>query len=222
MDWTIERHQLPVAELHALGIPEHPHRTIRWCVPTDRALVLGSAQPESDVNREALEREGLDLVRRKSGGGAVLVEPGDIAWVDVVLPKADALWLDDVGRAFHWLGATWKKALESAGVENVTMHDGAMLNSEWSRKICFAGLGPGECLVDGKKVLGISQKRTREAAWFQCSVFFAFRTDRLVSLLNASPEEKQRMRGDVDAFVSSISISPAGIEGAFTKAISEC
>jgi lipoate---protein ligase len=219
MDWVIERYELPVVELHGLGVPENPPRTIRWCVPTNGALVLGSAQPESDADLEALQREGLDLVRRKSGGGAVLVEPGDLAWVDVILPRHDPLWLDDVGRAFHWLGGVWKQALEVAGLTNVTMHHGPMVNSEWSRKICFAGLGPGECLVDGRKVLGISQKRTREAAWFQCSVFFAFRTERIVGLLHASDEDKERMRNDVDAFVDSIDTLPEVIERAFVGAV---
>ena len=43
--------------------------------PTGPALVLGSAQPESDV------RAGVDIevVRRRSGGGAVLVVPGERA-----------------------------------------------------------------------------------------------------------------------------------------------
>jgi lipoate-protein ligase A len=105
--WQFERHEKPVRELHSLGVPDHPTRTLRWCVPSDGALVLGSAQDERDVDAEALSIAGLDLVRRKSGGGAVLVEPGAIVWADVILPKGDSLWLDDVGRAFHWLGEVW-------------------------------------------------------------------------------------------------------------------
>ena len=36
--------------------------------------------------------------------------------------------------------------------------------------VCFAGTGPGEVLVAGRKVVGISQRRTRAGARFQCSV----------------------------------------------------
>jgi hypothetical protein len=36
--------------------------------------------------------------------------------------------------------------------------------------VCFAGLGPGEVTRYGAKVVGISQRRTRHAARFQCAV----------------------------------------------------
>ena len=38
------------------------------------------------------------------------------------------------------------------------------------QQICFAGVGPGEVLLDGRKVVGISQRRTRVGARFQCVV----------------------------------------------------
>ena len=45
--------------------------------------------------------------------------------------------------------------------------------------MCFAAVGPGEVLrsesdsVAGKKVVGISQRRTKDAARFQCTLFRA-------------------------------------------------
>ena len=45
-----------------------------------------------------------------------------------------------------------------------------MIQSFWSHAICFAGVGPGEVLIDGAKVVGISQRRTRAGARFQCAV----------------------------------------------------
>ena len=37
--------------------------------------------------------------------------PGEVLWVDVVVPADDPLWDDDVGRATHWLGELWAAAL---------------------------------------------------------------------------------------------------------------
>ena len=114
-----------------------------------------------------VEATGVEVVRRRSGGGAVLVEPIGTLWVDVVLPRGDALWDDDVGRAAHWLGDAWAAAIGDRAV----VHRGAMVRAPLSDAVCFAGLGPGEVTVDGRKVVGISQRRTREAARFQCVAY---------------------------------------------------
>jgi hypothetical protein len=46
-----------------------------------------------------------------------------------------------------------------------------MVRSALSDVVCFAGLGPGEVTIGGRKAVGISQRRTREAARFQCVAY---------------------------------------------------
>ena len=138
-------------------------RTV-WVVEvTEPAVVLGSTQPAEVV------APGVHAVRRRSGGGAVLVEPGGLVWVEVLVPANDRLWEVDVGRAFAWLGRAWVGALRDAGVSGGLAHDGALVASGWSGLICFAGMGPGEVEVDGAKVVGMCQRRTRSGALFQCA-----------------------------------------------------
>ena len=189
--WSVEEAIADVATLHSLGPPANVRRTLRWCVPTTGAIVLGSTQPESDISRARADEFSLDVVRRRSGGGAVLVEPGDTTWLDVFIPRGDPLWLDDVGRAFHWIGAAWAEWLSAISDKSVEVYQGPLISNEWSKQICFAGLGPGEVLMDGRKVVGISQRRTREGALFQCSIYRSFRTARLVSLLDVVAAEKE-------------------------------
>lgn len=181
--------------------------------------MLGSAQKGSDVDQHALNDAGLGLVRRKSGGGAVLVEPNDMVWVDVILPRHDSLWRDDVGMAFHWLGDVWRRTLKALAVSHVTVHDGAMINTIWSRQICFAGLGPGECLIDGRKAVGISQKRTREGAVFQCSVLLRFDPPRMVSMLTLSDDDKTDACKTLAQTVAAIDVPIAEIEREFLKSL---
>lgn len=150
------------AELHALGLPDPAVRTVRVLDATSVALVLGSTQAPLDTS--------VPVVRRRSGGGAVLVEPGGVAWVDVVVPRDDPLWDDDVGLAFHWLGDAWARALGELGVGGAVVHTGPLVRSDLSALVCFAGLGPGEVTVDGAKVVGMAQRRTRAGALFQCAV----------------------------------------------------
>ncbi|GAC1381916.1 MAG: hypothetical protein NVSMB4_10370 [Acidimicrobiales bacterium] len=132
-------------------------------------LVLGSAQKLDDIDADAAARHGFEVVRRRSGGSAVLVGPRHLLWVDVVIGASDPLWVDDVGRAPLWLGRSWVSALARAGVGGATVHDGAMQRQRWGSLVCFAGVGPGEVFVGTRKVVGISQRRTREGALFQCA-----------------------------------------------------
>ena len=47
----------------------------------------------------------------------------------------------------------------------------------WSSMICFDGVGAGEVLVDGRKLVGISQRRMRHAARLQCCWYAAYEPD---------------------------------------------
>lgn len=154
-------------------------------------LVLGSSQRDEAVDRVRVEQRGAEVVRRRSGGSAVLVEPGAAVWVDVTIPPGDPRWVNDVGRAFHWLGDAWVEALGGAGVE-CEWYDGPMRKTPWSGRVCFAGLGPGEVTVGGRKVVGMSQRRTREGVLFQCCAALRWEPERLLDLLALSDEERAR------------------------------
>ena len=167
--WAVDRLTGSAADLHARPFDPPVQRRLVVLDVTGVALVLGSTQRETEVDTDALGRRGVELVRRRSGGGAVLLAPGETLWVDVELPRDDPRWDDDVGRAFHWLGHAWADALEELGT-TCHVHAGPLRETRLSRAICFAGLGPGEVTVDGRKVVGISQRRTRDGARFQCVV----------------------------------------------------
>jgi len=161
-------------------------------------LVLGSAQRDDAVDWDRAARRGVEVVRRRSGGSAVLVEPGSAVWVDVTIPAGDALWDHDVGRAFHWLGAAWAEVLVAGGLP-AAWYDGPMRRGAWSDKVCFAGLGPGEVTVDGRKVVGLSQRRTREAVLFQCCAAVRWEPERLLDLLALDDADRARGAGDLAA-----------------------
>jgi len=136
---------------------------------TRRVLVLGSSQREDTLNHRVLDRTGISVTRRRTGGGAVLVSAGDLVWFDIVITPTDVLWVDDVGRSFNWLGAAVQDALSSLGVDT-RRHEGSLIKTEWSDRVCFAGVGPGELLIDDHKLVGMSQRRTKSAARFQVAI----------------------------------------------------
>ena len=174
--WPAERLAGHAGELHAR--PLASGRLVEVLDVTAAALVLGSAQPDA----VARPRNDVEVVRRRTGGGAVLLVPGEFTWIDVTIPRGDPLHDDDVGRAFHWLGETWAAALGALGLDPV-VHTGPPVASPWSSTICFAGIGSGEVVSDDRKVVGLSQRRTRAASRFQSVVFHRWDPDALLALL---------------------------------------
>lgn len=174
------------AEYHAREMPTDGGARLWIFEPARPALVLGSTQQESVIDADAARTRGVEIVRRRSGGGAVLLVPGETIWIDVLLPRTHGLWRSDIGAAPVWLGESVVATLVRSGLggEGLYVHTGAMESSPWSALVCFAGRGPGEVFdVRGSKILGISQRRTREWARFQCVVSLRWNPDSLTALL---------------------------------------
>lgn len=143
------------------------------------AVVLGSTQSFDLVDTDRAAALGFEVVRRRSGGGVVILQPDDHVWIDVTVPRGHPLWHDDVERATWWLGEAWCEALAATfgggdSVEGDTawaVHRDRLVARGGDRSVCFAALGPGEVTREGRKVVGIAQRRTKDAARFQCTVF---------------------------------------------------
>ncbi|MDQ4096764.1 MAG: hypothetical protein M3144_02695, partial [Actinomycetota bacterium] len=183
-----------------------------WLLDVERpALVLGSTQPDP----AGPPPPRLDVVRRRSGGGAVLVTRESVAWVDVLVPAGDRLWSPDVGRAFGWLGRSWVEALAALGVPGPQTHDGRLVTSPWSREVCFAGLGPGEVTVGGRKVIGISQRRRRDGALFQCAALLAWDPGGTAAALGLPREAA----ADLAGVAAGLPVDRDALEAAFLAAV---
>ena len=186
--YAVETFAGTAGEFHGRDIGADPAPAVWVFDVTAPALVLGSKQRDAGIADEAAcAAAGVEVVRRRSGGGAVLLEPGQIVWFDVVVPTA-ALHAagvgDDVAASMAWLGWHVASALADLGV-TADVHRGAMSCTAWCPLICFAGVGPGELLSDGAKLVGISQRRSRAGARFQCAVHTGWSPATLVGLLAA-------------------------------------
>jgi lipoate-protein ligase A len=187
-----------------LGLPtgfgrdhEPPSRLVRILEVDKPAIVLGSSQPDTDVDAAAAAAAGVDVVRRRSGGAAVYLAPGELVWVDVIIPASDPLWDADVGRATWWIGEAWAAAIDSAGAGPAEVWRAAMRRSAWSGRVCFAGIGPGEVRVDGRKVVGVSQRRVGGGVLFQTAALLWWDPGAVLDLLGYAAGERERGRGEL-------------------------
>ena len=169
--WSVERRIGDAATLHAFEPPSDPQPTLVVADLQRAALVLGSTQPVDVVDRERARERGLDVVRRRSGGSSVVLVPGAHVWIDVWVPAGDPLWVDDVAAAAVPVGEAWVAALARSGWTGLTVHRAGSESAPWSDLVCFAGRGPGEVITaDGRKLVGLSQRRTRDWIRLQCLV----------------------------------------------------
>ncbi len=180
MTWQFRRLATTAGEFHAAD----PEAGVAWFVDLDReAVVLGSRQRAEILDGTRTEDWGIEIAERRSGGGLVHLVPGEHVWLDVTISRAHPAWTDDVVESMMWLGELWVGALASLGVES-HIHRGRLDADALGDLICFASIGPGE-VVDpvGAKLVGISQRRTRDTARFQCTVLTAWQPERLTQML---------------------------------------
>jgi lipoate---protein ligase len=206
--WRIEERVASAGVLHS-SWPEAdrdaPTRAVAVCRPTGAAVVLGSTQSPDVVDDAAVAAAGLTVVRRRSGGGAVLVTPDDPVWVDVWLPAGDPLWSADVTRAFAWLGRAWADALGSLGLRSVHVQgDGPGACTRWSSLVCFGGVGAGEVTIDGRKAVGLAQRRTRHGAWFHGACVLDWDVAPLLAVLALDGSERSAAAAGLDGAVTGV------------------
>jgi lipoate-protein ligase A len=179
-----ERHdwQGSAADFHAMN-PEHT-RALWWCTVSSPAIILGSTQQESDVDVTVAADLNLDVVRRRSGGGAVYVHPTESVWIDVTIPKDDPLFVDDVTSSMLWLGDVFVTALQP--FVRAQTYRGSFDAGQDGRSVCFASTSPGEVFADDAKLVGISQRRGRDGARLQCVLYRSWQPELWTPSLTSS------------------------------------
>lgn len=198
-----------------------PARRLGYLVrPRAAAVVLGSTTPEEMVDRAVAHQHGLELVRRRSGGGAVVVAPGAQVWLDLFLPAGDPLFDTDIARTALWLGERWAEAFQALEVRGpIEVHHGGLAEGRFGRLACFSGLGPGEVTVAGAKVVGCSQRRDRFGAWLHSMALLDQRQVDLADVLNLDAGARAGLRMTLSSSTATVAIAAADLELALRAAL---
>ena len=141
---------------HALALGLAPEAAIlrlyRWSVPT---LSLGRNEPaRGRYDLEGARRLGVDVVRRPTGGRAVL------HWRE--LTYAVALPVSALGprAAYRWINERLAVALASLGVPAEITHASSSTDRPDAGP-CFGSATAGELMARGRKLVGSAQARLR-------------------------------------------------------------
>jgi lipoate---protein ligase len=171
-------------------LPDRRAVTRRVDHPT---LVLGSTQRAGVVRAETAASGGVEVARRHGGGGAVLLHPGDHLWMEAWIPRHDPLWEADVAAASLWVGRWWAAALSRLGIDGCSAHEGPAAPGPHGALVCFSGRGPGEVFRAGRKVMGLSQWRSREGSLFHACAYARWNPAPLIGLLDLAPAEREAL-----------------------------
>jgi lipoate-protein ligase A len=146
------------------AILEHVHRgdslpTLRLYAWDPPCLSLGHGQPYSDVDLERLRSRGWDVVRRPTGGRAILHT--DELTYSVTAPTDDPRAAGTLLESYSRLAQALSTALRNLGIpveieKHVQNAPGAMPNP-----VCFEVPSSYEITVAGKKLVGSAQARKK-------------------------------------------------------------
>jgi len=131
-------------------------RLYAWAPP---CLSLGYAQPHSDVDEPRLRRLGWDLVRRPTGGRAILHI--DELTYSVAAPERHPLMAGGVLPSYQRLSRGLLAALDELGLEAQVQPAAGEGEAERSNPICFQAPSAYEITVGGRKLIGSAQVRRR-------------------------------------------------------------
>lgn len=204
--------------LHALALPTGDGVEIWHLRPTERVVVLGSAQKPEAFDLARLGAAGVGLAGRRSGGGAVYIEPAGVVWIDVCAPRGSAWWHDDLAQNFVIVGQAWQNAFASLGVETELCTDSPD-RSDAARMACWAGIGWGELTIDGVKVMGLSQRRTRWGARVQGMAVLDGTAERAADFLDIDEPTRIELRAAIGT--ATVDIAPAALASAVIAELRE-
>jgi lipoate-protein ligase A len=128
------------------------------------ALVLGRSQKASASVLERAGAEGVQVVVRAAGGGAVIAGP----WMcshTVLVPPDHAFVRLSLPRSYEAIGEAWRRALGRFGIATSIapcVTAGLAGVDHAGRWACFASLSCGELVGPGnRKIVGLAQVRRR-------------------------------------------------------------
>jgi len=162
-------------------------------------VVLGRASRlADDVDRAACERDGLSILRRASGGGTVLQGPGCLSYA-LVFPLDWHPDLADIRRTNRFI---------------LERNAGAL--REWESRTSFQGIS--DLAIDGMKISGNAQRRTKNALLFHGTILHGMSAD-LVACYLKHPLRQPDYRADRphQGFLRTITAPPQGVKQAIAS-----
>jgi lipoyl(octanoyl) transferase len=182
----------------AAGTEPPTLRFYRW---KPACLSLGYFQPPELVDVEACRRYRVDVVRRPTGGRAILHDR-ELTY-SVSLPLSVLGQEQGVVASYRRLSLALVDGLRAAGYP-VRAQPEAVDHRVQSSPACFDRPAQHEILLFGRKVVGSAQVRRGGALLQHGSILFAPQVEETLRLLRLEPGEREALRAAMSAGVGGL------------------
>ena len=147
-------------------------------------LSIGYFQTFAQVNAAKCKQQSIEIVRRLTGGNALLHK--DCLTYSVILPKQSALVREGVVQSFHRITQPFSMALHDLGIPITSASESGTTTGSFD---CLATLNPSEIGLGTRKIFGSAQTRRRGIVLQHGSLILGHPTDisELTTTHTASP-----------------------------------
>ncbi len=140
--------------------------TVRFYSWEPECISLGYFQkPKEQLNLALIEEEGIDVVNRFTGGRAVL-HSGELTYS--VVGSVQSENFETLDSTFMHISSALCKGLQRLGIPADLKRGTVKMSSEVSSSKlttappCFASTSKHELVINGKKIVGSAQRRTKQ------------------------------------------------------------
>ncbi len=165
-------------------------RLYSWNPP---CLSLGYSQPFSDVNEHQLAANGWDVVRRPTGGRAIL-HTDELTYA-VIGPRSDPRLGGSLMDSYQNISRALFDALTHLGLP-VEVHAGKNPEAH-HQPVCFENPSDFEITANGKKIIGSAQARKKTSLLQHGSLPLVSDLTRITQVLNYMTSLERQQAGEV-------------------------
>ncbi len=176
------------------------------------AVTLGRHQPANPLlDGERCDRDGIEIVRRPTGGKAILHLTGDMTY-SVIAPVDQPPFSQDVLAGYAAVNQALVAGLATLGVR-ATMRDPPPIWPETGVDFgCFESPGRHEVYWAGRKMVASAQRRTAGVVLQHGTIPLAETGSGLADLLRLDPGRRERFRRDLNdrtgTLASALDVTP--------------
>ena len=169
---------------------EQPNPTLRFYGWTQPAFSFGYFQNiASEVDVDACRAEGIELVKRMTGGGTV-VHGWELTYTLILPRNAGEMNISD---AYHTIGQSLVKAFQQLGIPTQCYAE-CPESSQTAQNICLTNPAEHDVMSDNKKLAGVSVRRNRSGIMFQGYISLDMPPSFILARVSKDPEIQQMLR----------------------------
>ncbi len=173
--------------------PYHNFDTLRIYMWLPSGVSIGRRQiAHQTVDMEEIRKHGFKLVRRITGGGAILHQENAELTYSVVLSRDHEIYQMDIINSATEIAKGIANTLEILGIKAQT---GATQNAAEEQNLCYLRNAQSDIIVNNKKISGNAQRRESYALLQHGTLLLDFHPEtwlKVIKTPNTTPEQLQQ------------------------------